>query len=127
MIRSLCLAALLAAFSPALLAAQEEGEEFCPEGRTQLDYNICAADEAAEADSLLNDRYQQVLRKVGEDRVELLRAAQRAWIRFRDAECTFQASEMSGGSGERSLESLCVAHLSRERVEEFDRILAIDR
>jgi uncharacterized protein YecT (DUF1311 family) len=126
MIRTLCLAALLALCSPAFLAAQDV-EVFCPQARTQVDYNHCLADAAAEADSLLNDRYQQVLRHVGEDRVELLRAAQRAWIRFRDAECAFQASEMAGGSGERSLESLCVARLSRQRAEEFDRILAIDR
>lgn len=126
MIRTLCLAALLAVCSPAFLKAQDV-DEFCPAARTQVDYNHCLAEAAAEADSLLNDRYQQVLRKVGEDRVELLRAAQRAWIRFRDAECTFQASEMAGGSGERSLESLCVVRLSRQRVEEFDRILAIDR
>jgi uncharacterized protein YecT (DUF1311 family) len=126
MIRALFLATLLAVYSPAFLAAQDV-EEFCPGTRTQLDYNDCLAEAAAKADSLLNDRYQKVLRKVGEDRVELLRAAQRAWIRFRDAECPFRASAMAGGSGERSLVSLCVARLSRQRVEEFDRILAFDR
>jgi uncharacterized protein YecT (DUF1311 family) len=126
MIRTLCLAALLAVCAPALLAAQED-EEFCPEGRTQLEMNICAGDELARADTLLNERYQRLLQAIEPHRVEPLRAAQRAWIRFRDAECGLEASEFQGGSMMPMVDTLCHAHLSRKRAEELERMLAMDR
>lgn len=125
MLRTLCLAALLVLAMPTFVAAQE-GEEFCPNGRTQLDMNDCAGEELARADSLLNERYQQVLRTLEQHRVEPLRAAQRAWIRFRDAECEFQASEVAGGSMEPMVQTLCVARISRKRAEELERMLSID-
>ena len=123
MIRTLCLAALLVICTPAFLAAQEDGE-FCPQGRTQLDMNLCAGEELARADSLLNLRYQEVLRVIEEHRVEPLREAQRAWIRFRDAECEFEASEVAGGSLEPMIQTLCLADLSEKRAKEFARIIA---
>lgn len=123
MIRILCLAALLAALGPACLAAQQE-EAFCPEGRTQLDMNACAAEELAQADSLLNENYQALLRTLEPERVQALREAQRAWIRFRDAECEFQVSEVAGGSIAPSVHALCLAHLSEQRAAQFAGILA---
>jgi uncharacterized protein YecT (DUF1311 family) len=125
MIRALCLASLLAVCTPALLAAQQD-EEFCPEGRTQLDMNICAGDELARADTLLNERYQRLLQAIEPHRVEPLRAAQRAWIRFRDAECDFEASEFEGGSMMPMIDTLCRAHLSRKRAEELQAMLDAD-
>ena len=121
-IRSLFFTAILLAGAPAMLAAQED-EEFCPEGRTQLEMNSCAADELARADTVLNASYQELLRVVEPHRVEAFRAAQRAWIRFRDAECEFEASEFAGGSMEPMIHTLCLAHLTRERTKEFDSIL----
>jgi uncharacterized protein YecT (DUF1311 family) len=120
-LRTLCIAAFLLAGTPALLAGQDD--EFCPDGRTQQEMNSCAADELARADTALNAAYQEVLRVVEPHRVEPLRAAQRAWIRFRDAECEFEASEFAGGSMEPMMHTLCLAHLTRRRTEEFDSIL----
>jgi uncharacterized protein YecT (DUF1311 family) len=121
MIRTLCLAALLLAGAPALLKAQEK--EFCPEGRTQLDMTYCAGEELARADSLLNANYQALVRTLEPHRVRALREAQRAWIRFRDAECAFQESEVRGGSMAPMVYALCEAELSEARAEEFARLL----
>jgi uncharacterized protein YecT (DUF1311 family) len=125
MIRTLCLAALVLAGTPALLAAQDD-EEFCPDGRTQYEMNACAAEKLARADSLLNHSYQQLLRVIEPDRVDALREAQRAWIRFRDAECEFQASEVGGGSLQPMVEALCLADLTEKRAEEFEDMLSAD-
>lgn len=127
MIRTLCLAALLLAGTPALLAAQEDDDpEFCPEGRTQLDMNNCAAAELARADTLLNENYRELLRFVGPERAALLREAQRAWIRFRDAECEFQASAVAGGSMQPMVHALCLAELTEKRAAEFGELLMGD-
>lgn len=121
MIRTLCFA-VVAACTPALLASQEK--EFCPKGRTQLDMNNCAAAELTAADALLNQSYQELLRVLPPERVELLREAQRAWIRFRDAECELQASEVRGGSMEPMVHALCLAQLTEERAAKFGEMLA---
>lgn len=122
MIRTLCLAVLLLAGAPALLGAQEK--EFCPEGRTQLDMTYCAGEELARADSALNANYQALVRTLEPHRVEALREAQRAWIRFRDAECAFQESEVTGGSMAPMVHALCAAQLTDERAMEFARLLS---
>lgn len=125
MIRILCIAALLLA-APAALAAQHHVPEFCPDGYTQRDMNACAADAWALADSILNDTYQQVIRTLGPERVGPLRAAQRAWIRFRDAECAFQASRFGGGSMAPMTEALCRAALTHRRTEDLVQVLNED-
>lgn len=122
MIRLLCVTLPLLA-APAVLAAQDDDPEFCPKGRTQLDMNACAADEWAVADSILNDTYQAVIRIIEPERVDALREAQRAWVRFRDAECEFQASQFGGGSIAPMIELLCRADLTRKRIADFDAVL----
>jgi len=54
---------------------------------TQLAMNICANEEARRADAELNVVYQKVLSAVGGQSVfiEKIRAAERAWIAYRDA------------------------------------------
>lgn len=127
MIRTLCLAALLLIGTPALLSAQDDDPEFCPEGRTQLDMNNCAAAELEAADSVLNRTYQRLLRVIEPGRVDALREAQRAWIRFRDAECELQSSEFEGGSMRPAVHALCLADLSKKRAEALEDMLSADR
>ncbi len=122
MIRTLCIAALLMA-APARLAAQP-AEDPCPDARTQAAMNQCAGQTLARADTLLNDTYQRVLRTIPPRRVEALRVAQRAWIRFRDAECAFAGAEYAGGSMEPMVRALCLARLTEERTEQLAALLA---
>jgi uncharacterized protein YecT (DUF1311 family) len=122
MIRIVRIAALLAAVAPACLAAQE-GERTCADPRTQHDMNVCAAQELARADSVLNARYQELVGSMPSAQLELLRTAQRAWIRFRDAECAYQASAFEGGSMQPMVRSSCLARLTEARAEELGRML----
>ena len=41
--------------------------------------------------------------------------SQRAWLRFRDAECAIEAAEMLGGSMAPMVRAHCLARLTRER------------
>lgn len=58
-----------------------------PEG-TQMEMNQCAADDYAKADKELNQVWKALMTKEKDNKVytDKLRAAQRAWIAFRDAE-----------------------------------------
>jgi len=112
-----------------LLAAQPLN---CDEARTQADLNQCAALEADQADADLNRIYPQVVAAYAEmDRdgetkegVARLRAAQRAWIAFREAECALAGYQALGGSLEPLLVSGCEADLTRRRTAELRRMLA---
>jgi uncharacterized protein YecT (DUF1311 family) len=56
--------------------------------------------------------------------VKRLRAAQRAWMAFRDAECAVAGYEALGGSMESMLVSGCVAQLTKRRAAELRQMLS---
>ncbi len=122
MIRIFCIAAILSGAAPACLAAQE-GKRTCANPRTQHDMNVCAAQELARADRVLNERYQELAGSMPPVQLELLRTAQRAWIRFRDAECAYQASAFEGGSMQPMVRSSCLARLTEKRAAELGEML----
>jgi uncharacterized protein YecT (DUF1311 family) len=112
-----------------LLAAQEPD---CSDPQTQAAMNECAARDAKEADAELNFIYPKVLAHYQQmDRdsestegAKRLRAAQRAWIAFRDAECAVAGYEALGGSMESMLVSGCIAELTKKRAAELRQMLA---
>ena len=68
----------------------------------------------ARADGEIDRRYDS--RATGEAK---LREAQRAWIVFRDAHCTYDSYESRGGSMEPLLYHGCRAALTRERIRQL--------
>jgi uncharacterized protein YecT (DUF1311 family) len=56
------------------------------EAKTQVAMNACASDEAARADTELNDGYCTLLQKTSDTTVATkIKVAERAWITYRDA------------------------------------------
>jgi uncharacterized protein YecT (DUF1311 family) len=49
----------------------------------------CIMAEAKQQDARLNENYKRLMSKFSEERKKTLLEAQRAWIRFRDANCAF--------------------------------------
>jgi uncharacterized protein YecT (DUF1311 family) len=115
MIRTLCVATLLAACAPAVLRAQDDAPS-CDDARTQTDMNQCAGIAFQAADSVLNEVYPRVIAGLNPSRVPLLREAQRQWVRLRDADCALEAAEFQGGSMQPMIYALCRADRTRERV-----------
>jgi uncharacterized protein YecT (DUF1311 family) len=101
--------------------SQAEGSKAdCLErAQTQFDMNACAGDELAAADAELNRVYQAILEKYKDDSlfIEKLRAAQRAWLAYRDAELE---AKFPPSDGYGSVFPMCAARfkaqLTRERV-----------
>src|SRR5258708_113995 len=63
----------------------------------QRELTECVAQEYMKADAKLNDVYKSLLTSLDREHQLKLKAAQRAWITFRDAECDLQASEARTG------------------------------
>jgi uncharacterized protein YecT (DUF1311 family) len=112
-----------------LLAAQEPD---CSDPQNQAEMNQCAGRDAAEADEDLNLVYKQVVSHYEQmDRdsettegVKRLRAAQRAWVAFRDAQCSLAGYEALGGSMETLLVAGCEAQLTKARAAELRVMLS---
>ena len=58
----------------------------------------CSAAEIELQDARLNKAYKEVMAQLSESRKKELRDAQRAWIKYRDANCKFHADAEGGGS-----------------------------
>jgi uncharacterized protein YecT (DUF1311 family) len=106
----------------------------CAEARTQMEMNLCAGEEYRRADAELNRVWPQALgraraldkdsgRREAENR---LRAAQRAWIAYRDAQCDVAGLDALGGSLEPMLIESCRTDLTRRRTNEL-ALLLIER
>ncbi len=85
--------------------------------QTQSGLDQCANAAFEQADRALNDVYRQILRRLGGDEhaKQLLVAAERAWIAFRDAECRFAVSSVEQGSIYPMEYSLCLEDKSKTR------------
>jgi uncharacterized protein YecT (DUF1311 family) len=109
-----------------LAARAQQPEESCFEkANTQLESNECAAKEYAEADAELNRVYKTILEKYKKDPLFLdkLRAAQRAWLAYRDAEIEAKYPHADEPRYYGSIFPMCDglyrAQLTQERVEKL--------
>src|SRR5579864_6143651 len=71
--------------------------------KAQMEMNECAGKEDARVDTAMNKVYQQLLTKAGSDQdaVAKIKAAERAWVAFRDAylEATYPAKDKAAEYG----------------------------
>lgn len=103
----------------ALLAGHPASAQDCNEPTTQVEMNLCAGKQAATADAELNAVYKDIMSRL-DDRPEAkkaLRDAQRAWIRFRDAECAFRTVDSRTGSIYPTLLANCTADITQSRAD----------
>jgi uncharacterized protein YecT (DUF1311 family) len=96
------------------------------------EYKACVVRAADRADQLLNDSYKKLQDAVRADAKDMgqspevqlgyLKDAQKQWIAYRDASCTFEDSLAFGGTSIGGNYSSCLCALSYERINDFERI-----
>lgn len=125
MMRWLTIASVLAVAGAA--QAGDSGDADCSNAMTQNDMNICADKEYQAADHRLNDVYRKVsaLQKDKASKDSLV-AAERAWLGYRDAECTFETAADLGGSIYPMEYAMCLAKLTKARTQELDDYLTCE-
>lgn len=126
--RSRPLALALASLAVLCAAAPDSAEaqlrrRGCGDERTQTEMNSCAEWERRAADAELNQAYGQLRARLDAKRQQALLEAQRAWIRYRDAHCAYEASANEGGSLEPYTRGICLARVSRGRTAELRQAL----
>ncbi len=120
--------ALVSLLSPlSSIARAEDGSQCNADGNTS-EMAACAQDDLAKEDKNLNKVYGAYLKKMQsldadmvatppDTAVGRLKAAQRAWIAFRDAECPLESVDNMGGSIEHILIPACLATLTKDRAD----------
>ena len=117
-------AATIATASPHLPGVQVAQQPNCNNPQTQSEMNACAGIAYRNADRRLNQVYQQLLPKLPASRRQQLVTAQQAWIRYRDASCNFERSEVEGGSMAPMIQASCLARLTEQRTKDLQQYLA---
>ncbi|OAN84544.1 hypothetical protein A8B78_06705 [Jannaschia sp. EhC01] len=90
---------------------------------TQSALTQCAGRDLAFWDGLLNNAYQQVIATLDGAQEGNLRAAQRAWITFRDLTCDMESARFQGGSIAPMIELDCLARLTERRARDLETYL----
>jgi len=85
----------------------------------------CISAETKRQDVRLNENYNKLGSKLSANRKKALLEAQRAWIKFRDANCRFYY-DPEGGSSARVAADECLLNATADRVREL-KLLTTDR
>jgi uncharacterized protein YecT (DUF1311 family) len=95
------------------------------DAKDQAALNACADTAFKETDKKLNELYKQIETRLKDDAdaKKLLIQAQRDWVKFRDAECSFQTAEAAGGSMMPMLIAQCMDGQTQSRVKDFEGYL----
>ena len=119
----LCLLLSLAALPSVATFAQkgrQKTKEPCADtARTQLELNECANKDFKAADAVLNRVYNQLAAKLTDDEKAKLKEVELNWLKYRDANCTFEADAYAGGSIAPFTYSYCLARMTRARTAEL--------
>ena len=122
-----CLLLVLLLLSAAVAKMQKQRQTNpCENAPSQYEANQCAHREYVAADAELNKVYNQLAAKLdaAEQRAQL-KAAELAWIKYRDENCTFEGLFYKGGTMRPMIESFCLAHVTKVRADELREQLKV--
>lgn len=89
---------------------------------TQTDMNLRSYESYQDAEKKLTEVYRALLKRTFKESRPKLIAAQRAWIKWRDADCAFEL-DGQGGSIRPFVTNLCYEAMTLQRVEELSNWL----
>ena len=118
-------------------AGAAEAVDECVDPQAQQTMNMCAARDFEAADAALNEQWELTAAAMKEADAELDRAydeqpgyyetlleGQRAWLKFRDAQCLMESFEARGGSMQPMLHAFCMTYLTELRTQQLRVLLA---
>jgi uncharacterized protein YecT (DUF1311 family) len=124
-------------FAQTSKAAGNGIEHACDWAQSQMELNQCSGEQYHKADQRLNIVYNNALRLMQSDlsdaqqqgdaddvkfnraAIEKLKAAEKAWIQYRDLHCDAARHEVGGGSMSPMIWGFCMAKTTGDRIEEL--------
>ncbi len=95
----------------------------CKSPMTNQDMRYCASLEYEAADKKLNTVYNKLRKKLDKTGKQKLKDAQKAWIKYRDAEAEFDADFVRGGSMQRLFTTSSKTQTTENRAKELESYL----
>ncbi|HWX51164.1 MAG TPA: lysozyme inhibitor LprI family protein [Roseomonas sp.] len=123
--RYLCLVAAVLALAdgePAQAASPQNDDAACDTATTTAGIAACLGAEAKAWDRKLNAAYAALQERIDPGQREPLRAAQRLWIQYRDANCRFYGARE--GSVRQIEAAECLRSMTRDRARELTAAMA---
>jgi uncharacterized protein YecT (DUF1311 family) len=118
-------------------ALSAEPLDDCADPQAQQEMNRCAYKDYQSADAALNEEWTIAVAAMkaadaGIDReydqqpghYETLLEGQRAWLKYRDAQCLMESFEARGGSMQPMLENFCKAYMTELRIQQLRLLTA---
>ena len=119
--RMILVTSVLMAIAPMAVALAQD----CANATSQMAMNVCADQAYRKTDAELNAVYSQINGRLKQDKeaTKLLVNAQKAWLAFREAECTFSTSASVQGSVYPMLVAQCRGGMTSKRIDELKTYL----
>jgi|HubBroStandDraft_2_1064218.scaffolds.fasta_scaffold150528_2 uncharacterized protein YecT (DUF1311 family) len=101
----------------------------CDSASTQSDMNLCYGEQYSKADARLNTVYQDLLKQFANgsgqyeeqnEPIQKLKAAEHAWLTYRDLHCSAAKDLYKGGSMAPMVWSMCMETVTQHRIEELN-------
>src|ERR671931_299433 len=110
-----CLLFVLLLLSAGVAKTQKQRQTNpCENAPSQYEADQCAHKEYVAADAELNKVYNQLASKLeDQEQRAQLKAAELAWIKYRDANCEFEGLFYKGGTMRPMIESFCKAGMTK--------------
>lgn len=115
-------------FSTSALATDKHESNCLQTAQNQTELNDCAVQTYKNADREMNAAYKKVMNtlKSSPQKSKALLQAQRAWLKFRDADCAFLNSNSTDGSINAMNNALCLSERTTERIYFLNKIKKCD-
>ncbi len=85
----------------------------------QMQLDQCAGQDFTASDKNLNTLYHTLMVKYDAANGALLKDAQRKWLAFRDAECTYETNGTVGGTINPMMDTMCRTRMTNTRIKEL--------
>ena len=94
----------------------------CRNPQTQTDMNQCASANLDKETKKISKTYNDFMTKLNPTEQQQFKAAQLAWIKFKDLTCRFEASGVEGGSAHSMVLAGCLSDRTRQRNKEIEAL-----
>ena len=102
-------------------AAQADDRINCKsQDLNQMQLDQCAGIDFTAADAKLNTLYKQMMSKYDAANGAKLKAAERAWLAYRDAECDYETNGTAGGTINPMMDTMCRTEKTNARIKELN-------
>lgn len=91
----------------------------CASANSQIDLDVCYGQQYQAADAELNATYGALMKTVSPEGQTSLRAAQRAWLAYRDKQCAFNLLARSDASVYPMVLAICKTGLTIQQNDEL--------